>query len=638
MRHIIPYVDNIQSFGISNPSYADSLIYESTILQRADSLIPGDILIQLEIKQLLEEGFKKVDEYHRALINGKNILLEKATGIISDDQIVQIEERIKSTISKLKSPRVNEQAITTDPNVASAAMGDEDWNNVMTNIESTTDGVGTGDTGSGGILGMLKGLLSALTEGGSMIGIIHFILDILGLVGDLFGNAGAIFDVLNGVIYMIRAINGDSGKWALALISFAAAAIPFAGNIMKGMFQVSKAGKSIVKVTTEYMQAEKVVTKGGKTTIEQGVKTGSAKVSDEALELLAKAGPEGEKALEYVAKASKKSIPLVGQMMDTFFNKFLGTVVGWVPFLGKPLKKFFASIAEMFGTFSSKSAKFADDVPQIIKQGHVKQIDEFFEAAASRQGTMITASGNKLIIKDSQGAILKQLDGSVLKSVNFLQKRYGPELASEIGKKYAKRTEGNVLNFYRELADNLKHIERNYGKTVSYAKGAAKVGRTAFKFSRNLTLFIGKQVAKLIMGFDVSGMTDGELENLGAVSINQSMQDRINRELAENPKAAYVVPILDTINDSSATEVLHGGLQKNAELINLVDIGMVAYAQNRHKDDIPQDVQDFWNFAYDDKQAEIDKIESDITPKKNKTKVEKTYESNSYRHIRKFKL
>lgn len=648
MRHIIPYVDNSQPFGISNPSYADSLMYESQILQRADSLIPGDILVQLEIRQLLEEGFKKVDQYHRALLNGKNILLEKASSVISDDQMNKIEERIKSTISKIKSSRLNEDelsvatepgtAFTTDPNAVKNQMGDEDWNNVMTNIQSTTDLPADGE--GGGMLGMLKNLLSTLTEGGSMIGIIHLILDILGLVGDLFGNAGAIFDVLNGVIYMIRAINGDSGKWVLALISFAAAAIPFAGNIMKGMFQVSKTGKSVVKVTTEYMEAEKIVTKGGKTTVKQGVKQGSAKISDEALEVFAKAGPEGEKALEYVAKASKKSLPIVKQMLDGFFKTFLGTVVGWIPFLGKPLKKFFASISDMFDVFFKSSTKLADDVPQIIKQSHVKQIDEFFEAAASRQGTQITASGNTLIIKDSQGAILKQLDGSVLKSVNFLEKRYGPELAGEIGKKYATRTEGNVLNFYGELADNLKHIEGNYGKTLKYAGKVGKVGIKAFKFSRALTFFIGKQVAKLIMGFDVNSMTAGEIENLGAVSINQSMQDRINRELAENPKAAYVVPVLDTINDSSATEILNGTLQQQAELYNLPDIGMVAYAQNRHKDDIHPDVKDFWNFAYDDKTAEIDKIEADITPKNVKTKnnIEKTYENNSYKYIRKFKL
>jgi len=635
MRHIIPYVDNSLQFGITNPSYADSLLFESNILQKVDSLIPGDILVQLEIKQLLEEGFKKVDEYHRALLKGKNILLEKASHIISDDQMNKIEEKIKSTISK-----INEQAstMTTDPTAVKATMDDSDWNNAMSNIESTTDGVDTSDSGKGGMLGMLKGLLSALTEGGSMIGIIHFILDILGLVGDLFGNAGAIFDVLNGVIYMIRAINGDSGKWVLALISFAAAAIPFAGNIMKGMFQVSKAGKSVVKVTTEYMQAEKIVTKGGKTTIEQGVKRGSAKISDEALEVLAKAGPEGEKALEYVAKASKKSMPIVGQMLDTFFNKFLGTAVGWVPFLGKPLKKFFASISDMFGTFSKKSTKFADDVPQIIKQSHIKQIDEFFEAAASRKGTMISASGNKLIIKDSQGAILKQLDGSVLKSSNFLKKRYGPELGSEIGKKYAKRTEGNVLNFYGELAENLKHLDKNYGTTIKFAKKAGKVGLKAFRFSRNLTFFIGKQVAKLLIGVDVSNMTYGELENIGSVSINKTIQNRIDRALAENPNAAYVVPVLDTTVDNSAIEILNGELQKNAERFGLPDIGMVAYAQHRRKDNIPDDVKDFWSFAYDDSDEDVNKIEKDITPNKKKLNITGTNENVSYKHIRKFKL
>ena len=627
MRHIIPYVDNSQSFGISNPSYADSLMCESQILQRADSLIPGDILVQLEIKQLLEEGFKKVDQYHRDLLKGKNNLLEKAAHLMSDDQITNIQERIKSTIDKIKTNRVNEQTpdIVTDPKKVESDVGDVD--NIMKNIESAGN-ISKGD--SLGLVGMLKSLMSALTEGGSGIGILHFCLDILGLVGDFFGNAGAIADILNGLIYMYRAISGDTSKWILALISFAAAAIPFAGTIMKQMFQASKVGKNVVKVTTDYIGTlEKTTTKSGAIITKDTSKVGNeVLISDDVVKLLVKAGPETTDTLKYIAKASKKSLPIVKRTLDAFFKDFMGLVVGWMPFIGAPLAKFFASISDMFDIFFKKSLKFADDVPGIIAKKELRMVDEFFEAAAGK-GTKIIREGDNLIVTGHNGAKLAELEGSILKGANSLKTRYGSDLADRIGKEYVTRTGNNVLNFYEGLNKNLATVQSKYGRVF-------KLGVAAFTFTGNLTWFIGKQIAKVFIGFDSSKLSDSEYEVFGAMEIHRAMEEKRKQLMAENPGASYVIPILDPLEDPKSHGVLNGYQNNLARQLGQPDIGIVAYAAGRRKDNIPQDVQDFYNFAYSDREDEADYAESQLPASRS---VEKQYESNSsFKHITKFKL
>jgi hypothetical protein len=642
MRHIIPYEDNSQAFGISSPTYTDLIINEAAILNRAESMIPSDILLEMEMNLLLEKGFKEVDKYHRGLVKGKNTLIEGMKGVkgkvIPKADMRKIEETFNSIISELKSSRLNEdeaatldasKVVKTDSKEVESDIGDVD--NIMKNIENTKN-LSMSSEDSGGLIGILGNLVSALTEGGSFFGILHLCLDIVGLVGDFFGPYGMIADIINGLIYAGRAIAGDHSKWILALISFAAAVIPFAGNIMKGMFQTSKAGKSVMKVTTDYMgKLEKHTTKSGATYYKDTSKVGgSTYISDDAADLLIKAAPASTDSLKYVAKASKKSLPLVKQMLDGFFKDFLGMIVGWVPLIGKPLKKFFASIADMFDIFFKKSTKFADDVPKIITKQEVKMVDEFFEAAAGKS-TSIVRKGDKLVVLDSGGAFMKELDGSILKGSDFLKSRYGPEIADDISKAYLKRTGGNVLGFYESLAKNMETVSGKYGTLFNVA-GAA------FSFSANLTWFIGKQVAKLLLGFDHSKLSSTEIEAIGALTFHEAMQKKRDEELKNNPNASYIVPIIDSIEDDGSFGILNGHLHEQGKRFGAPDIGVVAYAANRHKDSLDEDVRNFFDFAYENRQDEADRIEKQLTPKKGKYKIENAYESTNFKHILKFKL
>jgi len=129
MRHIIPYVDNSQSFGISNPNYIELIINEAEVLNRAESMIPSDMLFELELNLLLEQGFKAVDKYHRNLVKGTNTLFNSASKLISKDEFTKIEESFKTIIEELKSSKVNEdEAIPVSADTAQSGVSDLDCN------------------------------------------------------------------------------------------------------------------------------------------------------------------------------------------------------------------------------------------------------------------------------------------------------------------------------------------------------------------------------------------------------------------------------------------------------------------------------------------------------------------------------
>jgi len=621
MRHVLPYVDNTQSFGISILNYYDLIVNETAIIARAESSIPADILIELELKLLIEKGLKGVDNHHRNLVKGKNSMINSLSNYnIPKSEIARINEAFKSIPNNLKSIRLNEDD-------AALSSTEQSTSSIIQNNLKADPNVPESSMAS--LPGMFKSILSGLTEEGSFLGVLHLMLDIVGLLGDFFPPVGVIADVLNGVIYMVRAMNGDKSKYILALISFIAAVIPFGGDILKGLFKTTVAGKTVVKFTADYMGG--IGAAGVKTADIIG--TTAIHVSDDAISLLASAGPKGTDALTYIAKASKKALPLAKQVLDTFFKDFLGAAVKWIPGIGKPLQRFFASIADMFDKFFKVSTKLADDVPVILSKVEMGVIDKFFMAAAG-PGTKMVRNGDKLIIKSSGGRVLGELNSSMLKRVDFLNSRYGPDLASSIGKKFATRTESNIIGFYEQLASSMKHVDSKYGTPFKFGSKATD----AFIFSKTLTLFIGKQIAKLMIGVDPDNLSDPFINVIGSLPVYNKVQEKIKEELKNNPKAAYVVPIFDGL-DTDDRKVLNDHLQEMAEQFGAADIGDVIYAANREKDDLPKDVNDFFNFGYKDKDYSIEDYEKMRSPKKfKKTSADKAYESNKLKHLRKFKL
>ena len=79
-----------------------------------------------------------------------------------------------------------------------------------------------------------------------------------------------------------------------------------------------------------------------------------------------------------------------------------------------------------------------------------------------------------------------------------------------------------------------------------------------------------------------------------------------------------------------------GYQQHLADKIGQPDLGIVSYAANRTKDDLPEDVVEFFNFAYSDREKEADNVSNS-----KRLSIDKQYqkESNSsFKHISKFRL
>lgn len=597
MRHIQPYNDNGQSFGINNPhSYRDLMINESAILARAEEAMPENIMFELELNMLLNEGFGAVDKFHRELVKGTNLLTDKVKGLTSD-QMKEINEAFDNIKADIESLRFNEQAVQTNPLDAEADVGGDNWSNIMNNVKGAVSG---SEEKSKGIIGILKDMLASLTEGGSPIGIIHFILDIVGIVGDFFGPVGVIADMLNGIIYMIRAINGDTSKWLLALISFIAAVIPFGGDIMKGIFKGSKAGKGMLEISTAYVDWTKAT---GKTSV-RGIK--QTKISPEAVNLIAKASPETIEGLKYVSGATSKAMPLASKLISGFFKSFLGRVAGWIPFIGKPLKSFFDSIANMFTSFKGQAVKFADDIPEAIKLADLKKIDGFFSAAAVR-GSRIVSDGKNLKVVSATGAPVAGKGGikdgilnvKLLGNAGAVQTRYGSVMGKQIDDAFIKASDRNIGDFFQGIA----LANKSMGK---FFNTAVKVGTRSFIFKAKLPLFIGKQIIKFVGSHDP--LSDGEIEAIGMKSIQQVIQDERDEYLDKNPGAAYHVPILDMNENPEVAKILNNTLNIQAERFGMPRIIDVVYARDKHKDKLPKEVKDFYDAVYDEEK--IKKIES----------------------------
>ena len=462
--------------------------------------------------------------------------------------------------------------IPTDADDVSAEFG-KDFQDVMKGIDSNHDFAARVKPGDSSILSILKKLWNALTEDGRAIGVFQFILDIVGLVGSFFEPIGMVADAINAIIYMIR------GKWMLALICVIAAIIPLGGDLIKGFFKAgAKTAKPVMDVGTIYFSTT------GKAA------AGTATVSKEAVELAAKASPDSIKALNYIGASTGPAVTGFMKYVKGFFDKFLASVVGWIPLIGKPLRAFFEGIGNIISQFAGKATNFANDVPKITAQAQAKVLDDFF-AATAVQGAEITAKGDKLIVKNANGIV--ELPGNVLKHSDMLAGRYGNQLSSKI----LKQVDNNVVAFYTSMSNVIGKTSSQYGALQRFGKGAVN----GFVFTKKIPLFIGKQVLKWISGDPTQNYTDNESTAWGIAAMSDMARQRRDRNLKENPDAFYDVPVFDGIEDDEFTKVSTKVINDYAQKFNLPSIGMVGYYARREKDKLPEDVENFYNACYADR-------------------------------------
>jgi hypothetical protein len=605
MKYVTPYLsesENLDILDFINESLAPAenmisralslgaIKEECNFLNRIESMIPEDLQLQLHLNMILDESKKSLARYNRNLIKRRNLVIESAIKSLPISESANIKESIDLLLEELKSSiksrSISEENISTMPVDVSSVSTEygNDFDNVMKNISSPDDipaDMLKGEQGS--VMSIVKMLWNGLTEGGSPIGIFQFILDIVGLVGDFFGPVGLIADVINGIIYLYRE------KYMLALISFIAAMIPFGGNVLKGWLQTSKIAKPVMDIGGIYLK--------------DGSKVG-AKVTDDAAKVIAKSAPESLKALDYIAKTAKEAVGGVSGFIAKFFDKFLGKLVGWIPFIGKPLKAFFEGVAGAISSFGSRVGKFADDIPQAMTKAEVDTMNTFFKEAG-KEGSEITLKGSDLIVTSSKGGSVT-IPANMLRGTDFMLQRYGKGAGKKM-QKALKNAGMNSADFYKSLNNGLRSMDGVYGKT-------AKIGAATISFGKKVPLFIGKEVYKFISDFKPSDLllSDQEYEAWGNAAIYDLMQDRTKKAMEENPNALYSVPYVDALKDNEATKVLRKTQNDYAEAFDLPNVGVVGWYARGEKDKRPEEVTKFYNDLYEGNTQALDQMIEDF--------------------------
>lgn len=578
LNHIFEGTEEI----FNNLFSIENISKEAELLNRAEESIPEDLKFNLEIDLILKRN-NSTSDYNKGLAESKNLLFDMAESHLNEGELADLKSSMKELFEGFKNIKgqskeaILEQLSTAIDNADSLKRGPNNIDDMLGNIKSTTDMSGIVST-EGGWFGMIKKLFNAITEGGSAIGILHLVLDVVGLLGDFFSPVGMIADILNGLIYMVR------GKWVLATISFIAAMLPFAGNIFAGIFKAgSKTGAEVMKVATVM----------GKT---------GTKVSDDAVKLLAKSSPESIKALDYMAKSSKKVMPGLRGIISGFFRDFIGKLVSWLPVIGKPLQKFFNSIAKLFDGYAAKTLKFSDDVTKAMAKVATHTLDDFFKAAA-KPGTEIvagtisknigkeaTAGAAGLLVKDVSGKVVAELPAAFIKNSDHIAKRWGGVLGKETLETMGKNSD-SIVDLYTSIAKVNKAGSEAMGLVNRLGDKVVK----GFIVRKQLPMFFGKQIYKLFAGMDYMGaLSDSEYESIGNVAISETMQEIMDKNLKENPNQAYDVPYVDAITNVEGQEVLQEALQTNAESFGLPGVAHLTYYTSGTKDKIPSDVAKFF--------------------------------------------
>jgi hypothetical protein len=558
-----------------------------------------DLSIQYENELRSSEGQAILEA-----LKDKMHILEQAldfNNLIPDIQSLTEKEFFQSPILRREAILLNEQADAVLSTDAAA-------------IDNVIGGAGVLPTPSGGILGMLKNLLSSLTEGGSPIGILHLVLDFIGLVGDAFLVVGIplgiVADLINGIIYMFR------GKWILGLISLIAM-IPFGGDVAKGF-------KGVAHVFSAPFS--KLATKGAGKTI--------AKESAEVLmKQEGKVFGKSKRFLEYIKKSAAKVAASITSVISFLLKDVVGKAVGWVPFIGKPLRRFLTKIADMGKTVADNLLVFSKEVDKPIAQAISKKAAKNFKLMeeALETGGKVIKKGDNLVIKKG-GKVIKEIPIADLSTF------------SNISAKFPNGPMKSVLKNSDDLATYYTFISKRGGLAKKFLKRNSDViimrGLVLGKFSS----FVAKQVVKLL-GSSANALSDFEREGMEDLISTQELNDRME-EHSNNEKerkgSVIDVPYIDQqLKDRPETELkeddlvydLQKHLNYNAQRMGLPSFPAYVYA--RAKEENEKEMQELYtnHQISDEKYNEIMGIQGSGS-----SALESISYSNKLKYIKPFNL
>ena len=516
----------------------ENLVSEAHSLNAIESAVPSEISLGIHFDKIFESAGNRVKDYYTNLSLGKNQILEEARALGLTTQ--QINEAIDDFRNFIKHKLFEEAMALGAP------------------VEGTMDGFGTALSGgekkapaAGSkwtILGTLKKVWNALTEGGSVIGIIHFIIDIIGLVGDfIFPGVGVVADIINAIIYAIR------GKWMLAIISLIAAIIMGAGDGLKLFKPVAKPAEQIFV---------KLARKGG---------------VEEAAEALAKTGSKGPvmRFLGLLASMVGTALSKASTLLAKFIQG-IGKIVSWIPGLGGLLRPIFDGLGGILTKFGDSMSLFASNFKLLEKGGAKVAVKEIDDAIASGVNFYISKDGKwvTLLGKDT-----KYPAEAVARAYNIVNPK------------------NNIL--FKNGAEWVKYHKAVTGPAAKAAFrdriGAFLKTRfnaeTVAAFKTRLPYFIGKQIYKLIFGSDFvpgkSKWSKEEVEGHGNGAFNDFIRRRIEEEKRKTG-ADYVPSLVLDSTDQEAFDKITDYQNHYAQISGKPSIMHVVYDKADESPDAKQ--------------------------------------------------
>ena len=524
----------------------DNLISEAFSLNSIEEVLPNKLFTEIHLDKILNESGSRVKGYYVGLASGKNQILEEARrmGLNSN----QINEAIEDFRNFIKH-KLFEDALAIGAPIASAVGFDT----AMAGGDHLAPSKGSKWT----ILGTLKSIWNGLTEGGSVIGIIHLIIDIIGLVGDFLPvpGIGVAADIINAIIYAIR------GKWILALISLVAAIIVGAGDGLK-LF------KPIVSTADPIFIA--LAKKGG---------------VDAATAMAGKLANKGP-VMRFLGLLASM-VGTVVSKASTILGKFIqgvGKIFSWIPGLNRLVTPIFEGLGKILTKFGDNMKLFADNFALMEKgaaKTAVKEIDNVIGAGGKFQ---ISKSGKYVEVVDSAGTVLKEYPaGKVLNSYNMTHKLKGVPFT-------------NVKDLIKYNNALIKPAVKAAFKDRFVAFLSTRFNKEAAEnLSKRMPYFLGKQIYKLIWGSDwLDGQSDwskAEVEGHG----NGAFNDFVNRRIMEEKKktgAAFVPSLMLDSSDQEAFDHITDYQNNYAKLTGKPSITHVVY----DKADNSPDAKEFKSF------------------------------------------
>ncbi len=489
----------------------DNLVNESHVLNSIEASLPEGLNFDLHLDLILNRG---VTDYYKSLSSNTNYILEAAQKIFPNDS--KITESIESFKKYLGT--LYEQSLTLGmPSV-----------NPSDSIESAISGGELRPRTNKGFWSTLKSLWLAVTENGSTLGIIHFIIDIIGLVGDfIFPGVGVVADIINAIIYAIR------GEWMLASISLIAAFVIGFGDALKLVkFAAKPAGKVMTTLAKE----------GGAEAAEKMIAKMPAKEKAGVLQLLTS-------ILGNIGGVLGKATSLLGKFFEGF-----GKVTRYIPRLGGALNGIFKGLGSTLTEFGDKMAIASANLKLVTKSA--KEAAAISIDAALKSGGDFVVDGQWIKVLNKEGKQigrypakqLEKLTGEQL--VNLTAKKAGsPEAAKILYKDGNDIAKVNNALTNPKTQDSLRRRAYTYFETTPLKKGARR-------FMKDLLFFLGKQVYKIIFGtYWVDGANNKWSKEEVMGHGNGALNSWINKKIKEEKNktgATYVTAIQLDSEDTEA--------------------------------------------------------------------------------------